>query len=662
MEATILNMLAASEVQHAYPALQKDAVDAIASRITDIVYTTLECKTAQSIAKRCNLLKFVNKLCYTPEFHSQEHHYKAYLQEYDRQCIKAGSPELVDAIKAELLEISNSVHRAVSQFYQRKNAKTKETIARHELIKQWDEEKLKLKPNFSYSKTVSHYETSQRLIDDLLLEKASTSNADQAALKDHRERQVAFSYALVNVAEDASDLIALHEAFRAFSAYVTLMPCELELLTNIWMLEDDKFDLRNIVSIQFPFILENMVIHYCTDIVKLQNSSQVASYFCSLSSDPKLLLLRQAYFSLEEGFYDTQSSVLELLNKLENAVKQGFSSLQRINNFSLEGSWIRILTSEASMITMRIFPNQLGHITIDCYAKDSETPSASLEVVREIERHIKAAVRGIKSIRALPNLQADKAVRYYLTSDNRVVEYDVTALVFDETTPYQKVQIVKSKTMGNILVLDDLQNLGEMDLPYTHTLMGKNVEKYEGKEILILGGGDGALLYELLQETPKEVVMVELDEVVIKACSKYMRSVCGDAMDNYDGPHHKIIIGDCLPVLEQYIGEGRRFDYVFGDLTDVPISVDKSLELWAFINKVLKLSFQVLKPDGKFMTHVTGQGCTEALEAYKQCLDRLQPAVKYETSSNFVPSFHETWVFCQVSFKNGEAATSQQAE
>lgn len=139
------------------------------------------------------------------------------------------------------------------------------------------------------------------------------------------------------------------------------------------------------------------------------------------------------------------------------------------------------------------------------------------------------------------------------------MEYDVTDLLFDETTPYQKVQIVKSKTMGNILVLDDLQSeqnwpyvyvcphrivivsdLGEMDLPYTHTLMGKNVETYQDKEILILGGGDGALLYELLQENPKEVVMVELDEVVIKACSKYMRSVCGDVMDNYDGPHHKV--------------------------------------------------------------------------------------------------------------------------
>lgn len=39
--------------------------------------------------------------------------------------------------------------------------------------------------------------------------------------------------------------------------------------------------------------MENMVIHYCTEIVKLEDSSQVATYFCSLNSDPKLLHLRE---------------------------------------------------------------------------------------------------------------------------------------------------------------------------------------------------------------------------------------------------------------------------------------------------------------------------------------------------------------------------------
>lgn len=57
--------------------------------------------------------------------------------------------------------------------------------------------------------------------------------------------------------------------------------------------------------------------------------------------------------------------------------------------------------------------------------------------------------------------------------------------------------------------------------------------------------------------------------------------------------------------MDQYIKEGRKFDYVFGDLTDVPISETPTGELWNFINKILAMSFKILKPDGKFMTHVS---------------------------------------------------------
>lgn len=56
--------------------------------------------------------------------------------------------------------------------------------------------------------------------------------------------------------------------------------------------------------------------------------------------------------------------------------------------------------------------------------------------------------------------------------------------------------------------------------------------------------------------------------------------------------------------LDQYIKDGRKFDYIFADLTDVPISETASGELWDFINKVLTMSFKILKPTGKFMTHV----------------------------------------------------------
>ena len=52
--------------------------------------------------------------------------------------------------------------------------------------------------------------------------------------------------------------------------------------------------------------------------------------------------------------------------------------------------------------------------------------------------------------------------------------------------------------------------LAESDIDYTKTLLGNGRENYKDKDILILGGGDGGVLNELLKESPKFVTMVEI--------------------------------------------------------------------------------------------------------------------------------------------------------
>lgn len=52
------------------------------------------------------------------------------------------------------------------------------------------------------------------------------------------------------------------------------------------------------------------------------------------------------------------------------------------------------------------------------------------------------------------------------------------------------------------------------------------------------------------------------------------------------------------------IEEGRQFDYVFGDLTDIPISITPHGDAWDFMRLILNSSVKVLKPTGKYMTHV----------------------------------------------------------
>lgn len=52
--------------------------------------------------------------------------------------------------------------------------------------------------------------------------------------------------------------------------------------------------------------------------------------------------------------------------------------------------------------------------------------------------------------------------------------------------------------------------MAESDLTYTHAIMGYGRETYKDKTVLVLGGGDGSILHELLKESPAFVTMVDI--------------------------------------------------------------------------------------------------------------------------------------------------------
>lgn len=70
--------------------------------------------------------------------------------------------------------------------------------------------------------------------------------------------------------------------------------------------------------------------------------------------------------------------------------------------------------------------------------------------------------------------------------------------------------------------------------------MQRGIQNYKGTEICILGGGDGALLYELLKESPKFVTMLEIDEMVMEACNVHLKSICGDVLERRQADNFEV--------------------------------------------------------------------------------------------------------------------------
>ncbi|XP_076391646.1 spermine synthase isoform X2 [Megachile rotundata] len=337
---------------------------------------------------------------------------------------------------------------------------------------------------------------------------------------------------------------------------------------------------------------------------------------------------------------------------IANVLGEHFNGLKPLTESSIDGSLLILYTGpRGSLITIRGYTEGLITLNIEYYKRDDEEALLDFEQWRYLEADVAMALNSQRSKR-LPPVRRGTVYDLYLTlSDDRLLEYDIDKLVFEARSPYQKVQIVHSKSLGNLLVLDELQNISEADLIYTETLMQRGKESYTGKEIVILGGGDGGLLWELLKEKPKFVTMLEIDDIVIKACSQHMRSICGDCLDKRKGENYEIIVGDCAKTLAHMIEEGRQFDYVFGDLTDIPISTTPHGDAWDFIRLILNSSMKVLKPTGKYMTHGNGASCPESLQMYEEVLSQLCIPVTFTKDSAFVPSFFEDWVFYQVSLK-----------
>ncbi|XP_023245754.1 spermine synthase-like [Copidosoma floridanum] len=126
-----------------------------------------------------------------------------------------------------------------------------------------------------------------------------------------------------------------------------------------------------------------------------------------------------------------------------------------------------------------------------------------------------------------------------------------------------------------------------------------------------------------------------------------MKKVCGDCLDKRKDHNYEIVIGDCFETLKKMAAENRKVDYVFGDLTEIPISKEPHGNEWDFIRLILKSSIKILKPTGKFMTHGNSAALPEALKMYEEELTKL--SVTFTKKSVFIPSFYEDWVFYQIS-------------
>ena len=167
-------------------------------------------------------------------------------------------------------------------------------------------------------------------------------------------------------------------------------------------------------------------------------------------------------------------------------------------------------------------------------------------------------------------------------------------ILYQGQTSFQTVTLFENGTFGRVLMLDEVVQTTERDEFIYHEMLAHVPILAHGaaRRVLIIGGGDGGLLEEVLKHPGVEqVTMVEIDPEVIELSRKYLPSICGQA---FDDPRTDLVIGDGVELVSR--GE-PRFDVIAVDSTD-PIGPGEVL----FTESFYRACRSSLAPGGVLVT------------------------------------------------------------
>ncbi|MCB2099444.1 MAG: polyamine aminopropyltransferase [Rhodobacterales bacterium] len=156
--------------------------------------------------------------------------------------------------------------------------------------------------------------------------------------------------------------------------------------------------------------------------------------------------------------------------------------------------------------------------------------------------------------------------------------FRMTHVVHQLVTEHQSLVIFDTPKFGRVLALDGAIQTTEGDEFIYHEMLTHVPILAHGRvrRVLIIGGGDGGTLREVLRHKAVETAtMVEIDPTVIDLCKEYMPSLSAGA---FDDPRTELLIADGL----KFVAEtDQRYDVIIVDSTD-PIGPGEVLFTEAF--------------------------------------------------------------------------------
>jgi spermidine synthase len=264
-----------------------------------------------------------------------------------------------------------------------------------------------------------------------------------------------------------------------------------------------------------------------------------------------------------------------------------------------------------------------NHSSIEMYR-------GSLALLKRIDFKLKANRKQMEAALVEPKFQRN--LWFTDRDENQAFSLRHTGnILFNETSPYQHVRIFESPEFGRFLALNNMVMCTERDEFHYHEMLVHPVMQTHphAQRVLVIGGGDGGTVREVLKYPVERVTMVEIDEAVVRASKQFLPTLSSE----FGNPRLDLRIGDGIHFVKEV--EQESFDVIIVDGSD-PVGPAEGL----FSEDFYRNCMRALRKGGLLVTQ--GESPLFQEKAFKetnQVLKKIFGDDKVKTLLFFAPSY-----------------------
>ncbi|MDD5625580.1 MAG: adenosylmethionine decarboxylase [Patescibacteria group bacterium] len=263
---------------------------------------------------------------------------------------------------------------------------------------------------------------------------------------------------------------------------------------------------------------------------------------------------------VQEAIHKTNHHLLNLVSK----------------KFSPVGITIVGILAE-SHISVHTYP-EIGYVGIDIFTCGANKPEPILDYLQE-----KIGAKDVSwTFIKRGTMRQWKTI---LQSEGFRREIEVIRTIHKRQTPYQNLELVRTKKLGTCLFSNGILQYATTDSNFYDDQMLKKLKLIKAESVLIIGGGDCSVLKKIIPNKHlKDIYMFEQDQQVVEIAKKYL-----GANKVLRDPRLKMFYGDALETIP-YLKD-KKIDYAVVDIISA-----SEVKFKKFYNEMMKLLHEIKVP------------------------------------------------------------------